>query len=147
MQRRWVSPGVGSDRSRAALLLHPGEGSQASKTGEYDETVIVDDPMLARALAKLKPMRAPGEPLIDGDPAEFWALFSVAVARPKIDKTLGHQVPYVLRHSGDRCLEQALGPHRHTKPGAVDIGKQRVAIREGRGRVAHQLSLCSAPLV
>ena len=85
LQRRWVSPGVGNDRSRAALLLHPGEGSRASKTGEYDETVIVDDPMLARVVARLKPKRAQGEPLIGGDPAEFWALFSVAVARLNVD--------------------------------------------------------------
>ena len=148
LQWRWVSPGVGSDKSRAALLLHPIEGSRASKTGEFDETVIVDDPMLAIVLARLREKRAPGERLIDGEPDQFWALFTEAVGRLKVDKVLGHQVPYVLRHT--RASADAWTKRRDL----VEIrsrGRWKTTNSVRRyakgGRVAHQLSLCSAQLV
>ena len=145
---RWISMGSGSVQHHAALLLHPAEGSRASKTGEYDETVVVDDPVIVAALGRLKKIRPPNAPLIMHQPDDFWRLFREAVSWLRIDKVLGPQVPYVLRRTGassdawskarDLATIQSRG--RWKTPGSV----RRYA--KG-GRVAHQLSLCTDRLV
>ena len=84
--------------------------------------------------------------MIDGDPVDFWALFSVAVVRLKIDKTLSHQVLYVLRHSG--ASADAWSKHQAFAASQIR-GRWKSANGARRyakgGRVAHQLSLCSVP--
>ena len=111
----------------------------ASKTGEYDETVIIDNAALVLALLRLRAQRLPLSHLI-GVPEVFWQAVHRAVA-------LVEQVPCVLRHTG----------------ASMDVWAQRRSVTEiqarGRceaakpvrrwakgGRVAHQMSACSEPL-
>ena len=139
---------MGRDVGRAALLLHPSEGSRASKTGEYDETVVVDDPQLVKALTRLKAVRPPNALLIGCLPEQFWLLFQEAIVFLKIDKVLGHQVPYVLRHTGASADAWA---KRRDLPTIQSRGRWKGPNSVRRyakgGRVAHQLSLCSAQMV
>ena len=47
---QFVAPGFSRHAARAVLTLHPREGSRALKTGEFDETVVVDLDWLASIL-------------------------------------------------------------------------------------------------
>ena len=145
---RWITIGVANDKGRAALLLHPAEGSRASKTGEYDETVVVDDPILVRALARLKGRRGADEPLMGHHPVEFWSLFTAAVEKLKLHLVLGRQVPYVLRHTG--ASSDAWSKSRDLAA-IQSRGRWKTAASVRRyakgGRVAHQQSLCGAQLI
>ena len=75
-------------------------------------------------------------------------MFSVAVARLKDQQDSWPSGPVRSQafRSKRRCLEQASGLHRHTKPGAVEIGKQRAAIRE-RGARDTSAQFVFGPLV
>ena len=79
---------------------------------------------------------------------ELPQLFAEAVALLKIDKVLGHQVPYVLKHTG--ASADAWAKRRDlTAIQARGRWKTPTSVRRYAkgGRVAHQLSLCTAPLV
>ena len=52
LQWQYVVFGVGSDAGRASLVLHTTEQSRASKTGEFDETVVIDDKALVAAIVR-----------------------------------------------------------------------------------------------
>ena len=140
--------GLGIDRSLAALLLHPWASSRASKTREYDETVIVDDPMLAgsgacRTEAQAGAGRAPDR----RRPSRVLGVVQRRSRAPEDRQDSGPSGPARAQSllSKRTCLEQASGPHRHTKPEAVYIGNQYSAIREGGG-AWHISSVCVRPL-
>ena len=73
-----VSLGAGQARERAALTLRPFEQCRASKTGEFDETVIVDLAFLVAAMRRLKACRPPHELLVPLGVRRLAALFDDA---------------------------------------------------------------------
>ena len=93
-----------SDRSgktrKVAITLHPSETSRASKTGEYDETIVVDWAWLAQILITMKKDRPAHAPLVPVDAKELQELFEWAQVRLGPDRVLSRQTQYVLRHSG-----------------------------------------------
>ena len=84
----WVNSGGSGNPDRAAVVLHPVEESEASKTGEYDETVIIDKAALLRALLQLRPQR-PLRTRLFGVPEVFWQTLHRAIALLGVATALG----------------------------------------------------------
>ena len=100
LARMWVTSDGNVSSDRAAVVLHPVEESKASKTGEYDETVIKDNAALVRALFQAtRTAPSPKPPLWRA--RSLLANFSSGKLRCLEPKRLfGKQVPHVLRHTG-----------------------------------------------
>ena len=84
-----------------SLLLNPFELLIASKTGQYNDTVWLDNPhhkFLLEPLAALKQQLRPEERLVDLSHQEFNAAFHEAARRAGLQAL--HPVPYHARHSG-----------------------------------------------
>ncbi|CAK0799614.1 unnamed protein product, partial [Prorocentrum cordatum] len=101
-----------------ALLLHPHEGEEAkaSKTAEFDESLVLDldcDQWLSGVLHRLVAGRSGGEPLFRIAVAEFAALFRRAARRLGVTPD---PVPYLLRFTGaSRDFVNQLRPLREVK--------------------------------
>ena len=113
--------------------LHLSEGSRASKTGGFDATVTIDDPVLVRAITRLKAIRAPVSSLTGCALENFWNLLIEAVALLRISDVLG-VAPCVLRHTTPAPTRGRSGG---TWPSNVgDGGSRQHKTRDGRSRIA-----------
>ena len=97
LQANWmVRPDLGP---HWALLLNPPEGHRPTKTGEWDQSVLLDSSWLTwlgPALERLKANGQPGRPVWHFDYPDYLASFRhVAKAEGMADLT-----PYQTRHSG-----------------------------------------------
>ena len=68
----WVTSDGNGNPNRAAVVLHPVEQSKASKTREHEETVMMDNAALVRALLRLRAQLLLQSRLIIGVPEVFW---------------------------------------------------------------------------
>ena len=87
--------------SHWTLLLGPLETRVPTKTGVFDDCVILDHPLLlwtGKHLARLKLGRPPAESIWPFDREQFHRQFKLAARRAGIEKW--QVVPYSLRHSG-----------------------------------------------
>ena len=82
-----------------AMLLHPEEEMIASKTGEFNETVVIDQPAFAATLRQCKANRDSDAPLAGVTPRVLRGLLRGACAKLKIDGIVEVEM-YSLRHSG-----------------------------------------------
>ena len=146
MRWQYLVPGLGADACRASLVLHPAELSRSSKTGEFDEAVIIDDEGIVEAIRYAKLRRRHG-PVVDV-PQRLWQLFNEASSLLLLEKQLGHAVvPYLIRHSGAAgdAWNQLRSPEQIQARGRWKSATSVRRYAKG-GRVVHQMSLCSAPL-
>lgn len=145
LQWQWLVLGVGQELGRASMVLHPVEESRSSKTGEFDETVIIDDLGMVSVLRALKPSRPRG-PLVP-HPQLMWDKFEEACRLLGVNRDLGPQVPYVVRHSG-AAADAWNGLRTLDAIQARGRWKSATSVRRYAkgGRIAHQMSSCSGPL-
>ena len=147
---RWKFPtsSLEPKLKRIAVTLHPTEASKSSKTGEYDETVIIDSPALVRILEPLILVRDPDAFLVPVKPKVLSDLFDEAIKVLKIDVLLGRETLYVLRHSGASADAWS---ERRTLLAIQARGRWKAVTSMRRyqkgGRVAERLNKCGAPLV
>ena len=131
---------------RAVLTLHPSEGSKASKTGEYDETVIIDLKWLSRLLCRMRREVSNFDlPVMDLPARVVQQVFEQAQEALDLKRALGRQTLYVLRHSGataDAWLRRRLMDEIQKR----GRWKHSASTRryEKSGRVAERRSACSA---
>jgi hypothetical protein len=98
-------PPVGSGRSRArcwCLVLHPEEDGVASKTGQYDESLLADStafPFMPEVLRFLQ-SRKSGRCLLFGLTYAQWRAAFVASFLPLALEEFGSPVLHQLRHGG-----------------------------------------------
>ena len=143
--RRIVAASPRSD-DRAVLTLHPSEGSKASKTGEYDETVIIDLKWLSRLLCRMRREVSNFDlPVMDLPARVVQQVFEQAQEALDLKRALGRQTLYVLRHSGataDAWLRRRLMDEIQKR----GRWKHSASTRryEKSGRVAERRSACSA---
>ncbi|CAK0855314.1 unnamed protein product [Prorocentrum cordatum] len=119
-------PAVGGSRglARWSLVLHPleNEGSLPSKTGEFDESLLLDleeDQWLAPLCQRLVLGRDPQEPLFAFSQAEFARCFKTAGAKLLLQRP---PPPYILRHSG---ASRDFAEQRRTLVGVKRRGRWR----------------------
>ena len=145
LQWKWLVLGVGTELGQASVVLHPVEESRSSKTGEYDETVIIDDAGIVNAIRAMKKAQPRG-PLVVHPPS-MWEKFEEAIQLLGVDRDLGPQVPYVVRHSG-AAADAWNGVRTLDAIQARGRWKSATSVRRYAkgGRIAHQMSSCSAPL-
>ena len=129
------------------LTLHPAELQASSKSGEYDETVVVDERWLVDLLTMLKQRHRPTDPLLPIGGLEWQKLFGDAQEKLGIVKVLGKQTLYVLRHSGasaDAWLR------RRSLEEIQRRGRWRAASSTRRyekgGRISERFNRCSVPI-
>ena len=127
------------------MVLHPVEESRSSKTGEFDETVIIDDAGIVSAIRAMKPARPRG-PVV-AHPQQMWEKFEEACKLLGVNRDLGAQVPYVVRHSG-AAADAWNGLRTLDAIQARGRWKSATSVRRYAkgGRIAHQMSSCSVPL-
>ena len=83
------------------FLIHPMLGATPGKTGEYDESVLLDEKSLdwlGPQLAILKSGKQAHETLFSFGPLEYHKVFSQAA--DQLGLSAHHLVPYSLRHAG-----------------------------------------------
>ncbi|CAK0815965.1 unnamed protein product, partial [Prorocentrum cordatum] len=143
-------PAVGGSRglARWSLVLHPleDEGSLPSKTGEFDESLLLDldeDQWLAPLCQRLVLGRDPQEPLFAFSQAEFARCFKMAGAKLLLQRP---PPPCILRHSG---ASRDFAEQRRTLVGTQRRGRWRTDASarryEGGGRLGSEfakLPLC-----
>ena len=142
---RYIVPARRLGPPQAVITLHPAEMSRASKTGEYDETVVVDLVWLAELLlrerAQIHDLDAPFLALTTRDLQRH---FDQAQEALGLVKPLKRQTLHVLRHSGAtadtwhrrRTIDEVQKRGRWKSPASV----RRY---EKSGRVAERLNACS----
>ena len=132
-----------------ALLLHPHEGEEAkaSKTAEFDESLVLDldcDQWLAGVLNRLVARRGGDEPLFRITVTEFAALFRRAARRLGVTPD---PMPYLLRHTGaSRDFVNQLRPLREVKRRGRWKTDASVRRYEKGGRLSEQFSRLPGPL-
>ena len=98
-----ATPSAGPEHQFAALVLHPLEEGNASKTNEFDESLLLDLPRqkdIGPALLRLGRRRATPEALLfNVTQREVKKLLATAVRELAL-QPLGEGHPYRLRHSG-----------------------------------------------
>ena len=90
---------LGAAYGHVSLQIHPAAQGRPSKTGEFDDTIVVDSvsrPWLSQVLMALKTKAGPGQPLVLTTLAAWGRLFAECCA----DLGEESQGLYVLRHSG-----------------------------------------------
>ena len=97
---RYLTRNASPSTQRMALTLHPAELQKPSKTGEFDETVVIDLPWLINVLDRVRKSRDGDSPLVPVAPRAMAALFDEALVVLGIPEVLGRETMYVLRHSG-----------------------------------------------
>ncbi|CAK0903612.1 unnamed protein product [Prorocentrum cordatum] len=119
-------PAAGGSRglARWSLVLHPveDEGSLPSKTGEFDESLLLDldeDQWLAPLCQRLVLGRDPQEPLFAFSQAEFTRCFKMAGAKLLLQRP---PPPCILRHSG---ASRDFAEQRRTLVGVKRRGRWR----------------------
>ena len=115
---RGAGPGL------AALLLHPSEEIVTSKTGENDETIIIDLPWLAILLERLKRLRPANETVAGCPASELRRLILRAFDLLLLHQEFGQQNLYVIRHSG---VSADWLRARRTRRSIQDRGRWRAA--------------------
>ncbi len=143
LQWRHLNLGKASHVNKVSVTLHPAEESKASKSGEYDETIIIDEPWLVRVVQHMLSRRGPNQPVMPLQPRDPAAVFYQAQELLGLVATLGKQTLYVLRHSGAsadawqsrRTLEQIQVRGRWKSSASVR------RYQKG-GRVAERLAKC-----
>ena len=118
----WERKPVNGNPDRPAVVLHLVEESEASKMGEFNETVILGNAAQVRALFRLRAQRLPRSRL--DVPEVFWQTFHRAIAFLAVETALGKKVPYVQRHAGAtadawaqrRSLTEKYRPEADGKP-------------------------------
>ena len=145
---KYVTIERGPTPKRAAITLHPSELWASSKTGEYDESVIVDEPWIVRALALRKRLHVDDDPICPVSGRLLQQAFDQAQERLGLVQALGRQTLYVFRHSG-ASADAWRG--RRTQTELQRRGRWKAAASARRyekgGRVAERLARCSAPTV
>ncbi|CAK0883778.1 unnamed protein product, partial [Prorocentrum cordatum] len=132
-----------------ALLLHPheGEDAKASKTAEFDESLVLDldcDQWLSGVLHRLVAGRSGDEPLFRVGVAEFAALFRRAARRLGVKP---EPMPYLLRHTGaSRDFVNQLRPLREVKRRGRWKTDTSVRPYEKGGRLSEQFARLPGPL-
>ena len=142
---RYLVPAMVKGRMRVVATLHPLEQLKASKTGEFDETVVIDLPELVAFLVlRRQELNAVNGPVLPLAMLKLFPLFERAQTILGVTAPLGRQTMYVLRHSGasaDAWLERRslLAIQRRGR------WKSSASVRryEKSGRVAERVSLCS----
>ena len=92
---------AGRAYKHACLLLHPFALGVASKTGYFDESVVLDHPQrqwLARAVVKLAEQTATGEKLFPYTSDRYLVIWHQAAEHSGL--SILQPVPYMLRHAG-----------------------------------------------
>ncbi|CAK0906231.1 unnamed protein product, partial [Prorocentrum cordatum] len=134
---------------RWALLFHPreGGGAKASKTAEFDESLVLDldcDQWLSGVLHRLVAGRSGDEPLFRIGVAEFAALFRRAARRLGVKP---EPVPYLLRRTGaSRDFVNQLRPLREVKRRGRWKTDTSVRRYEKGGRLSEQFARLPGPL-
>ena len=124
-------------------VLHLAEEGKSSKTGEYDESVILDDAQLwpvYKLLGQWKKKFSPRESVIGMDERRFGTLFKKAGENLRL-QVLGPVVPYQLRHtaaSNDRAEDRR--PLMEVKKKGRWLADKSVHRYEKGGRVREQMS-------
>ena len=101
-------PALGPGYDRWSVLVHARELGRPGKTGEFDDTVVLDQPdllWLDEPLRSLRAARAPGEPLWSLDYEDLRGLFNGVVAELGLEAISPSL--YALRHGGashDRAM-------------------------------------------
>ena len=85
-------------RFEVAAVLHAREKQISSKTGNFDEATLIDDRNLARAVAAEKLRHRSSDLLVPCAPADFQKMWDRAVRECGLERTIGRQHLYVLRH-------------------------------------------------
>ena len=95
----WVRPTLGSGVHHWALILHPQEGGNPSKTAEWDESLILDWPVFSRLTSILDRIRKRPADLAFGlKYVTYLDLFRRASEISGVVKLQAH--PYAIRHGG-----------------------------------------------
>ena len=148
IQWRFVALGRGRHRGQFAVTLHPSELCRASKTGEFDETCMVELPWLVKALTLLKARRDPHALLVPVTGLALARLFQDAQELLGLPRILGRQTLYVLRHSGASAdmwaRRRSLAAIQHRGRWEAPSSVRRY---EKGGRVPERLSRCGASLL
>lgn len=99
-----IAPIRGALTPHWTVVLHPEESNIASKTGQYNDSLVLDG-VYARHLAKvceaLVLHRAPTDKVIGVDQSRYTELFRDAVVRLGVQVLI--LVPYQVRHAGTTC--------------------------------------------
>ena len=111
--RQLLPPGPQQDEGGRwwVLLLNPSGEGPSSKTGRYDDSIVLNDPRFAAMydqFRRLKKRHGPQEKLIGMSHAEFTLQFNTAVEGLPLS-SIGKPVTYQLRHAGasdDRINER-----------------------------------------
>ena len=125
-------------------MLHPREGLQPSKTGNFDEATLIDLEPLALIVKAAQCCHRPNEHVVSCPPQEFQKLWDRAVEETGLKKALGSQHLYVLRHSGasaDRLSNRR--PELEVKMRGRWKGDRSLKRYEKGGRVLEVLSRCA----
>ena len=93
------APTLGPSYAHAALLTHPTAVGRSSKTGTFDDSILMDSRdrrWLGRLVCALKHARGPGRPLVETTLVEWSRVFKMCAKELEIP-----EAPlYVLRHTG-----------------------------------------------
>ena len=145
---KYLTGGLGRQSARMALTLHPTELAKASKTGEFDETVILDLDWLVVALRKMQRCRDPEAFVVPGKARDMSRIFDEALLLLDLPRILGRETLHVLRHSGPSA-DAWMG--RRTIEQIQVRGRWRAASSVRRyqkgGRVAERLARCGDQLI
>ncbi|CAK0903488.1 unnamed protein product [Prorocentrum cordatum] len=145
-----VPPLRGSRYGNWSLVLHPFEFTVASKTHQFDETVVVDAPdfklLLDPALAWLRACTPPQQCPFAFSQADFIQRFRLAGQRCGIE--LLRPELYMLRHSGP-SFDQAIGRRTLAEIKLRGRWMSDAAVQRYRkeGRVSEQLRRLPAPVL
>ena len=125
-------------------MLHPREGLQPSKTGNFDEATLIDlEPLVLIVIAAQRRHR-PNEHVVSCPPQEFPKVWDRAVEETGLKKALGIQHLYVLRHSGASAARLSnMRPELEVKMRGRRKGDRLLKRYEKRGRVLEVLSRCT----
>ena len=144
---KMIVPGSGTHRHKAVVVLHPAEARKPSKTGEFDETVVIDLPWLATLILKRRLLRNANSRVVGIPMLLLQEIFKEAQVKLGIAAVLGLRTLYVLRHSG---ASSDAWEERRDLSAIQRRGRWRAASSVRRyekgGRLAEQLARCSAQM-
>jgi len=136
----------GAHTRRWAITLHPREGETPSKTGQFDESLVVDNPEYGCLIDILRRYHLPAVPtaqLLPGSYPEWTARFREA-ALATGQEVLGPPVLYQLRHggashemlTGSRGIADLKKRMRHASDSSVRRYEKGGRLHQQLGRVA-----------